>query len=181
MPYTLKLEKVKDRDRFTILPASTPHKSDRGNVKPKVVLLHATVSSTAASPLAWFQNPVSGVSSDFVIGKDGKIWRPVPKGMYSWHAGKCLFNGAVRKDYNRISYGVEIVNMNDGVDPYPEEQIRAVCFVIAMLKVESPTVAYIRRHEDVGYPKGRKSDPKGLSVTKMHLALREYQPDCWME
>lgn len=166
---------------MTVHPAQTPHKSRRWFWRPQVVLIHATVSRTAKSALNWFENPESGVSADFVIDKDGTVYRPVPKGWYSWHAGACLFRGKLRRDYNRISYGVELVNLNDGVDPYPEAQLEAMAHVIRLCKDESPSVLYVRRHADVGFPRGRKSDPAGLSISDIYTAIQTYEPLLWMD
>lgn len=169
---------------FTIEHQVSPNKSRRllkPLVKPRVVLVHATVSDNLSSPVGWFLAPRSEVSADFVIGKDGRIIRMVPFGYCAWHAGPCLFEGRVRRDYNYLSYGIELVNKNDGHDLYPARQVEALAYVIATIQVESPTVTYLRRHADVAYPEGRKSDPAGFSQTMLYTIVREFQPAVRLE
>jgi N-acetyl-anhydromuramyl-L-alanine amidase AmpD len=174
--------KPKDDTWNVIFPESTKHKSRRLFIwKPRVVLVHATVSSGVRGTLHWFLNPKSKVSSDFVIDKNGEIYRPVPRGFYSWHAGTCTYENKERRDYNRISYGVELVNLNDGEDPYPPSQLRALAFVVATIQAEAPTVTRIRRHADVAVPKGRKSDPRGLELGEIYAAVKRWQPQVALE
>lgn len=170
---------LRDRDLFTIVNSYSPHRSRRmwrPWLKPRVALVHATVSGTLHGTVGWLQNPKSKVSYDFVIDKDGRIARCVPPGYLSWHAGECWFMGKKRKDYNWISYGIGLVNWNDGKDPYPERQLRAMALIIARIQLEAPTVALIRRHEDVVTPVGRKTDPAGLSIKGIYKAVQDWQP-----
>lgn len=162
----------------------SPHKSLRILVpwiKPRVVLFHHTGSANMDGTIHWFLNRKSKVSSDFVIGKDGRIVRMVPKGWCGWHAGECTFDNKPTRFYNFLSYGVELVNRGDGIDPYPERQLEAAAYVVALIQKEALTVTLLRRHGDVAVPKGRKSDPLGLSLERIYDAVRKYQPQVSLE
>ena len=162
---------------FRVQLASTPNKSRRWLTKPRVVLVHATAGATAEGALEWFAQKQSQVSADFVIDKTGSIWRVVPRGWYAWHAGVCSFEGQERRDYNRISYGIELINRNDGIDPYSQIQVEVLAFVVATIQTEAPTVTLLRRHADVAVPAGRKTDPAGLSIEAIYGAVRRFQPE----
>lgn len=174
---------IRPYTRFAIQYVPSPNRTDRRlapHMKPRVALIHATVSGALEGTVRWFQRkdlPMDErVSSDFVIGKDGDIVRMVPKGYAAWHAGTCLWENKPVRWYNHLSYGLELVNWNDGKDPWPEPQLQAMAFVIASIQLECPTVNLIRRHEDVAYPTGRKTDPRGLTIDQLYRAVRLYQP-----
>ena len=165
---------------FVVELLYSPHRSRRvlrSWIKPRVVLFHHTGSASIAGTVSWFLNLKSKVSSDFVVGKDGRIIRMVPKGWCGWHAGECTFNNKRRKDYNFLSYGIELVNRGDGIDPYPDVQLEAAAYCVRVIQQEAPTVTLLRRHEDAAWPPGRKNDPRGLSIEEIYAAIRKYQPD----
>lgn len=164
---------------FDIEYIPSPNKTHRlfTTVKPEVILVHATVSKNISGTISWFQNPDSEVSSDFVIGKDGRIVRMVPKTHYAWHAGVCTWHNQPFRNYNALSYGIELVNLNDGLDPYPGIQLEALAYVCAVIQTERPLVRYLRRHAGVAIPVGRKSDPAGLSSSQIYSNVRTFQPD----
>jgi N-acetyl-anhydromuramyl-L-alanine amidase AmpD len=176
----IRKDQIRNPRSFLVETIESPNSSKR-RLLPRVVLVHATVSSAIGGTIAWLQNPKSKVSADYVIGKDGRIVRMVGPGRAAWHAGTCSYKGKVRSDYNHLSYGIELVNLNDGHDPYPEIQLEAMAFVIAHIQLESPTVKLIRRHADVAFPLGRKSDPAGLSIAKLYETVRFWQPDVILE
>jgi N-acetyl-anhydromuramyl-L-alanine amidase AmpD len=145
------------------------------------VLFHHTGSANINGTISWFLNRQSKVSSDFVIGKDGRIVRMVPKGWFGWHAGICTFQNKPTKLYNPLSYGIELVNRGDGIDPYPEVQLEAAAYVVDLIQKEAPSVTLLRRHGDVAWPPGRKVDPRGLSVETIYAAVKKYQPEVVLE
>lgn len=176
---------IENNKGFTVHNYFTPNKSLRllrPFLRREVVLVHATASGPAMSgTINWFQNPHSKVSADFVIGKEGDIARMVPPAYCAWHAGICSFKGQTRHDYNYLSYGIELVNRNDGQDPYPDLQLSALAYGLALIQKECPTVRYIRRHCDVAVPSGRKSDPNGLSLEHIYRVVGDEQPGCHYE
>jgi len=164
---------------FVVELLYSPNRSHRllmPHIKPRVALMHHTGSANIGGTISWFLNRQSKVSSDFVIGKDGRIVRMVPKGWCAWHAGKCTFENKTTGLYNYLSVGFELVNRGDGIDPYPEIQLEALAYAVAVTQQDYPTVTLIRRHGDVAVPKGRKNDPLGLSLERIYEAVRTYQP-----
>ena len=139
----------------------SPHFDERppGTVVDTVVL-HSTVTPTLEATTRWFQNPQSQVSSHFTIGRDGSIVQNVSTFSRAWHAGvsKDMLG---REKVNAFSIGIELVNLNDGKDPYPPEQVLVTKFLISHLKKRFP-LQYITSHEYVAQPFGRKSDPRAF-------------------
>ena len=62
---------------------------------------------------------------------------------------------------------IEMVNLNDGKDPYTPAQIRVVHNLIYFLKIRFP-LKYITSHEYIAVPHGRKTDPKGFPWETMN-------------
>ena len=72
-----------------------------------------------------------------------------------------------RKKVNNFSIGIELVNLNDGTDIFPEAQIQAMRALVRDIVRRHP-IRHIVMHYECAYPPGRKSDPIG------------FQP-CWIE
>ena len=73
---------------------------------------------------------------------------------------------------NNFSIGIELVNADDGKDPYTAPQMQALHNVIAYLKHRFPLEVGIVSHEFIALPHGRKVDPKGYPwVTLADLGL----------
>ena len=53
-------------------------------------------------------NSKSGVSSHFVINRNGKIYRLVEDNKIAWHAGKSCWGRC--KNLNKNSIGIELIN-----------------------------------------------------------------------
>jgi len=124
------------------------------------VVIHSTVVPTLEQTVAAFYRPSSEVSSHFVIGKDGSIVMCVSTFKRAWHAGVSEdIHG--RENVNDFSIGIELVNLNDGKDPYPPRQIQALRYVILMLERRFP-LKYLVSHAFIARPPGRKSDPAGF-------------------
>ena len=140
------------------------HHSPRLGYKVDTIILHATASSSAKGALSYFRNPFSKVSAHYIIDKDGTIYACVNEARAAWHAGKCFLPYA-----NQRSIGIELVNKNDGVDPYPDPQILALRQLIIEIKRRHP-IRYLVSHAEIAMPKGRKSDPKGFDME----ALRQW-------
>lgn len=89
----------------------------RNNVE--YIMLHHTAGSTIEGALSAFRS--RGVSCHYVVGKDGKIVQAVPEGRGAYCAGSGIISGM-----NTKAIGIEIVNLGNGKDPYPPEQVEAV-------------------------------------------------------
>jgi len=140
------------------------HHSPRLGYKVDTIVLHATGNNSAKGALSHFRNPFSKVSAHYLIDKDGTIYACVNEARAAWHAGKCFLPYA-----NQRSIGIELVNKNDGVDPYPDPQILALRQLIIEIKRRHP-IRYLVSHAEIAMPKGRKSDPKGFDME----ALRQW-------
>jgi len=169
---------VINRHGFSVRHVWSPNRSRRlllPHLRPQVALVHATASDSLEGTIEWFREPRSRVSADFVIGKHGEIVRMVQRGFCAWHAGICEWQGRPIRTYNYLSYGIELVNMDNGRDPYPPIQQEALAYVLASIQEECPTVRYIRRHADVAHPLGRKTDPNGLSLGHIYQLVEQCQ------
>jgi hypothetical protein len=152
-------------------PASSKNYSDRPpTMEIDCVVLHATAGGLSGT-LAWFANPDSGVSAHYVVAKDGRVVQMVEERKKAHHAGASEFQG--REDFNRFSVGIEIVNKNDGQDPYPPDQFEAMVNLVDYL-VEKYTVErqWIVTHADIST--AGKTDPRGFPVHE--LLTRVYDP-----
>ncbi|MBL8068272.1 MAG: N-acetylmuramoyl-L-alanine amidase [Armatimonadetes bacterium] len=121
------------------------------------IVLHHTASPNLAGTVKWFTMPESQVSAHFTVGKDGSIVQMVSCVNRAWHAGASKdYKG--RENVNNFSIGIEIVNVGDGKDPYPPEQISAVRALCQTL-IDFYPIRQITSHEFIAEPEGRKDDP----------------------
>jgi N-acetylmuramoyl-L-alanine amidase len=143
-----------------LLWIQSPHFNQRpAEAVIDTVVVHSTVAPTLHATTKWFVTPEARVSAHYTIGKDGSIVQHVSTFERAWHAGVSQFKG--RENVNDFSIGIELVNLNDGKDPYPPEQIEALRFLVSHLKRRFD-LRYITSHEYVALPPGRKNDPKGF-------------------
>ena len=152
-------------------PASSKNYSDRPpTMEIDCVVLHATAGGLAGT-LAWFGNPNSGVSAHYVVAKNGKVFQMVEERRKAHHAGASEFQD--RENFNRFSVGIEIVNLNDGQDPYPPDQFEAMVNLVDYL-VEKYDIhrQWIVTHADISTV--GKTDPRGFPVHE--LIMRVYDP-----
>jgi hypothetical protein len=134
------------------------------------VVLHATAGSLAGT-LAWFANPASGVSAHYVVAKNGVVYQMVEEQMLAHHAGASRYQG--RERYNDFSIGIEIVNQNDGQDPYPPDQFEEMVELVGYLVVKYDIQReWIVTHADISTV--GKTDPRGFPVHE--LISRVYDP-----
>lgn len=135
------------------------------------ITIHSTANSTLQGVIDWFNNPNAQVSAHYTIGKDGTIVQHVLDSDRAWHAGNSVWRG--RQSCNDFCIGIELVNLNDGLDPYPEEQHQALVALTAYLAHKyniSPDD--IMGHVDIALPVGRKSDPKGYDLERLRREVR---------
>jgi N-acetylmuramoyl-L-alanine amidase len=128
------------------------------------IVVHATANSTLVGVISWFQNPTAYVSAHYVIGKDGKMVQMVKDEDRAWHAGKSEWRGV--PNVNDYGLGIELVNLNDGQDPYPEAQYQSLVKLCQALahKYDIPTEDIVGHYQ---VSPGRKTDPRGLDLSKL--------------
>lgn len=123
------------------------------------IVIHATATAGIDSPRAWLCNPASKVSAHWLIGRTGVILHLVHEVNVAWHAGQSSWKG--QGGVNAFSIGIEIVNANDGIMEYPEDQISAlVSLVSAICKERGIKQEDVVGHLDIA--PGRKTDPAGF-------------------
>jgi N-acetylmuramoyl-L-alanine amidase len=130
------------------------------------IVIHSTANSSLEGVISWFNNSSARVSAHYSIGKDGRIAQHVRDKDRAWHAGNSEWKGV--PNVNNYGLGIELVNLNDGQDPYPEEQHQANVQLCAYLcrKYEIKTED-IMGHLDIAVPQGRKSDPRGYDLERL--------------
>src|SRR5579884_2628322 len=87
------------------------------------LVLHSTVIDTLQETVDLFLDPKEQKSAHFVVDRNGDVVQMVPIEKRAWHAGESEFRGVPR--VNDYSVGIEMVNLNDGNDPYPDAQYEA--------------------------------------------------------
>jgi LysM repeat protein len=136
--------------------------------RPLVIVNHATANSSLDGLNRWFNDERAKVSAHFGIGKDGTVVQYVDEAWMAWHAGRSEWRG--REHVNWFSLGIELVNLNDGVDPYPEAQHEANVALNVYLCVKwgiTPDAEHIITHRDISEHLTGKTDPLGYDMDRL--------------
>jgi N-acetyl-anhydromuramyl-L-alanine amidase AmpD len=141
--------------------------------KVDCVVLHASTQHTLDATIRVFQYPSSLVSSHFIVGKEGRVFQTVPLERRAWHAGASQLDGVTT--VNNFSIGIEMVNLNDGTDPYPDLQYDAVARLILQLRqyYQIPDTRIVS-HAQIALPAGRKTDPVGFDFDRLRGMLNSF-------
>lgn len=102
--------------------------------------------------------PLSRVSSHYVVGEGGEIYRVVDEASRAWHAGASSWRG--EGDVNSSAIGIEIVNGGHdfGLPDFPDSQIEAVIALLRdILERRGLDPARVVAHSDIA--PSRKLDP----------------------
>jgi len=130
------------------------------------VVLHATATESLDETLAIFSDPSLKVSAHFVVSKDGTVVQTVPVQNRAWHAGVSRLGNET--DVNDFSVGIEMVNADDGRDPYTDQQYAAVAAIIRLLRTQCAIPDNrIVTHAQIALPPGRKQDPIGFDLERL--------------
>ncbi|GGH11606.1 N-acetylmuramoyl-L-alanine amidase [Sphingobacterium alkalisoli] len=148
-PVLGQLEKINSTDKEWIASINF------GLRKPNYVMIHHTAQDSLEQTVKTFHSERAGVSSHYVIGRDGKIVQMVNDYYRGHHAG--LGKWGNDTDLNSSSIGIELDN-NGISDPWPEIQIDALVQLLTYLKDahKIPQANFIG-HMD--YAPTRKNDP----------------------
>ena len=153
----------------------SPNQDDRPAGEPvDMLILHYTGMQTGQAALDRLRDPDAQVSSHYVIGEDGTVFRLVPETRRAFHAGISFWRG--NSALNGRSIGIEIVNPGHewGYRPFPAAQmdaVRALCRGILSRHPIPPR--NVVGHSDVA--PDRKDDPgelfdwKGLAADGIGL------------
>ena len=130
--------------------------------KPNYVILHHTAQTSSDLTIKVFTRKKEGVSSHYLIGRDGKVFQLVNDYLRANHAGVSKWGNET--DLNSASIGIEIDNT--GSEPFSDVQIDALVSVLTDLKkrYNIPAANFIG-HADVA--PGRKNDPKNFPWKKL--------------
>lgn len=130
--------------------------------KPNFVVLHHTAQTSSDLTIKVFTRKKEGVSSHYLIGRDGKIFQLVNDYLRANHAGVSKWGNET--DLNSSSIGIEIDN--NGAEPFSDVQIDALVKVLTDLKKRyNIPVANFIGHADIA--PGRKNDPKNFPWKKL--------------
>ncbi len=137
------------------------------------IVVHATVINTMEGTIrAFMDDKVRKVSAHYCIDRDGSIIQMVDENLIAHHAGVSELQG--KPSVNGFSIGFELINKNDGTDPYPDAQYQALAKVIRDIRTRwNVPDSRIVSHEHIARPIGRKSDPKGFDFSKLLKLLND--------
>lgn len=153
-----------------VIDMPSPNKNPRPDgVKINTIVLHHTASRAEAKNTGkFFQDPAAKVSAHYTVDRTGYIVQSVKDSEASWHAGKSEFNGV--SNVNSFSLGIEIANVGDNSEPYPDAQYNSIIELVAYLvKTYDIPLSNITRHRDVATPLGRKTDTSNNFSTQRVL------------
>ncbi len=155
---------------MTIIPRPSPNQFAAKSRSIRYVVVHATAGATAEGAISWMCRPETKRSCHYLVDKDGTVYRLVDDCLVAYHAGSpALWNGET--EINLHSIGIELVNLNDGRDVYPERQVNALTELVRQLmKTYGVLPVNVVRHLDVSGPEVRKpgcgreakTDPAGF-------------------
>lgn len=148
-PVEGQLEKILATDKAWIATTNF------GIRKPNYVMIHHTAQDSLAQTVKTFHNEKVGVSSHYVVGRDGKIVQMLNDLYRGHHAGSGRWGNDT--DLNSSSIGIELDN-NGTTDPWSDAQIGALLSLLQYLKdtYKIPQANFIG-HMD--YAPTRKNDP----------------------
>jgi hypothetical protein len=143
----------------------SPHYNERPpDARIWAIVIHATANSSLNGVIEWFTNPQSLVSAHYNVGKDGRVVQMAREEQRAWHAGKSRWKGV--DSVNDFSIGIELVNRNNGVDPYPDVQyqtcVKLCRYLVSKYGID---VQDIMGHLDISLT--GKTDPAGFDLDRL--------------
>ena len=108
---------------------------------PQAVVVHWTAFGTLESNWKYFypeemEDGTLNVASQFLVGRDGKIWRLMPETNFAKHA----------IGYNHCAIGIENVGGFGGQEDLTKAQLKANVRLIKYLHKKYPTIKYVFGH-----------------------------------
>ena len=148
------------------------HSSSRGGASIAAIVIHATAGLDSRR---WLTNNPNGVSAHVLIQRDGIVYRMVPDDRAAHHVGysRLVIAGRVidrttSPGPNAVTLGLELENLNDGLQPYPPAQLAALGWQLVEWARRYPQ-ARLLFHRDVDTQ--GKSDPAGLAWPAVYAAM----------
>ena len=110
-----------------------------------------------------------GVSSHYVIGREGYIYQLVKEKDIAFQAGKSSLPDG-RTDVNSCSIGIELITTKDSLDTPTEKQICSLVNLVKSIKTRYK-IKFVLRHSDIA--PGRKTDPWNMNWEAFLIRLEE--------
>ena len=155
------------------------HRPRRGATLVDTVVLHASATGDVTTAVREFKD--QGLSCHYLVDKAGTPHKCVPYSAVAFHAGNSFgpheatrgtsrqqdgnFNFVEMTSVNEYSIGLCLVNLNDGIDFYPQEQFDGTVRLLKDLRGVLPSLKYLTTHYWVS--PGRKTDPDGFDVVRI--------------
>lgn len=164
---------------------------DERTLPLSILVLHYTGMESGEAALERLCDPEAKVSAHYLVNETGRVQQLVDEEKRAWHAGIGSWRGV--RDINSASIGIEIVNgghnfpTENGLPPYPDEQINAVIALChGIIKRHNIRPWNVIGHSDLA--PDRKEDPgehfpwAGLAAAGIGLwyvddAALESEPD----
>ncbi len=132
---------TENRLRLTREYSQTHYGTSQTEIIPQAVVIHWTAGPTADSAYYIFYNDNMSdgsvnVSSQFLVDRDGTIYRLTPENFLARHA----------IGYNHCAIGIENVGGVDNAEDLTDAQLSANIFLIKYLREKFPTIKYIFGH-----------------------------------
>lgn len=152
------------------VPADSQHQAGPG-LKQKLIVLHSTVGTDSRKWLS--TDPASNVSVHRLIAKSGTVYKLVPDENIAQHVGFSREGNDL--NLNDLALGIELENLNNGVDPYPDIQLRMCCAQICEWWGKFGFLPVVPHSliDTAG-----KTDPAGLNWTRFNQLLVEALQAC---
>lgn len=156
-----------------IINHPSTHYSSRGGAKINSIILHHTAGTDS---LKYLTKNSKGVSTGSLINKPGTIYRMVPPELAAHTVGFSnlgVFLSGTKRSPNLVTYNIELENLGDGKDPYPDTQRDACGYEIAWIWKQYGVVPVLT-HEIIDTQ--GKTDPRGLDLADvLRRALNWYK------
>jgi hypothetical protein len=158
----------------------SPNQSSRGGATVRAIVMHATAGTNSLPILtdpAPGGHPERRVSAHYLIAKNGTIYRLVPDNRVAFHAGVAAIP-PLGNDVNAFSIGIEMENLNNGMDPYPKAQMDATVELVQdLVKKYAIPRQFVVTHRAIALPRGRKSDPQPPAFNMEQFLDRVFDTD----
>lgn len=161
------------------IPYPADHWTERGGNPIVAIVCHGTGGGLKSSLSTLKTGDGRGVSIHVLIDKDGTQYVMVPDEKGANHAGavtsKFTLNGRTYAAgmVNKVTLGVELVNLQDGRDQYPPLQLQSLGWLITHWRALHGPLP-ILRHADLD--PSRRRDPYQLTTQQIEATTMQSPP-----
>lgn len=144
-------------------------------LKPIGAMIHTT---DGVSSQDWLQRGSRAAgkpaSIDYLTTRSGDLIKCVPRGMMSYHAGRCWWGGALDNSdrASRDLIGIEVENADSKLEvPTPAQHMAVAGLLLRLADHFSWSPLVIYGHYGLAIPMGRRSDPHGWDWGYMYWLM----------